>query len=665
MKNLYQKLTLGMAFIGVLIVVIAATPNMNLTLPVPGVTPGPTWATQINTALGVNVDQHDHSAGKGVRVGVPGLNIQQDLPLNAFNLSNVRSCRLANQGNTLSQPSDVRNLYSVLGDLYYNNGAGFPVKVTSGTTVNVSGTGGFGGQYASAGALASYLSVGNKYTFLGPVSSAANVEISGNSTVAGTLSVTGITSSGSPLSVSGSPSSLNIYDTLGGTTDFQWQVADNQINLNADTNNDNLFDRTGIIYASPTQVSVLGAPNSTAPFTVAGNSMSIQFGTNATASANFHYSTDGAGSFNLYNGNNGAGSLIQQMLSPGEMGIGGAASSGVGLFVHPSNPNDTYGIISRVSHNNGAGFKGFVSQTSNGTPTAPTATNNGDLFSGITMGGYDGTSFVEGATVVASSSQNWSVGNTGTELDFYTTPLNTSGTVVQMSVQPNGYLLPASDGVQNIGNPGYRWGIIYGSDAQLNTAHVGSIQIDAGTIAATSEYDYVSPQQTTWYFSPAGGVCDRGQASHNFCFAGPNAGGSTFDGSMTIASNGSGVGGQVCMFVPLPLPYDPNITTSINGGFVRMNNSTANTTLIITLLKKDQTSFPRQPLAGVLSFSTTKTGTGNTTMLFNNGVAYSSPISDATYYASLCCQSTDLGICHVATIALNVVSDGVPRGMVH
>ncbi len=50
-----------------------ATPYMSLVLPTPfgtpGATPGPAWATMLNAALAL-VDQHDHTAGKGVSLNL-------------------------------------------------------------------------------------------------------------------------------------------------------------------------------------------------------------------------------------------------------------------------------------------------------------------------------------------------------------------------------------------------------------------------------------------------------------------------------------------------------------------------------------------------------------------------------------------------------------------
>ena len=43
------------------------TTNMGLVLPTPGERLGPTWATDLNTALTL-VDSHDHSSGKGIQI---------------------------------------------------------------------------------------------------------------------------------------------------------------------------------------------------------------------------------------------------------------------------------------------------------------------------------------------------------------------------------------------------------------------------------------------------------------------------------------------------------------------------------------------------------------------------------------------------------------------
>lgn len=113
---------------------------MTLDLPTVSVTLGPVWASELNAAFNV-VDLHDHSPGKGVRVTPAGLNINADLSIGSNNLNNINSSRYINNAGTLTDPADIRSVYVVGGDLYYNNGAGTPVQITSGTSVQASTTG--------------------------------------------------------------------------------------------------------------------------------------------------------------------------------------------------------------------------------------------------------------------------------------------------------------------------------------------------------------------------------------------------------------------------------------------------------------------------------------------------------------------------------------------
>jgi hypothetical protein len=107
---------------------------MNLVLPTVSSTVGPDWADQLNAAFAL-VDSHDHSTGEGVPITPAGMNISSNLTFNNFYATSVGSLRLTNQSATLSTPSDVRAVYSVNGDLYYNNSAGAAIQITSGGSV--------------------------------------------------------------------------------------------------------------------------------------------------------------------------------------------------------------------------------------------------------------------------------------------------------------------------------------------------------------------------------------------------------------------------------------------------------------------------------------------------------------------------------------------------
>jgi len=110
------------------------TSNMNLVLPTPGGDNG-TWGQELNTSL-TTIDAHDHTPGKGVPIRSTSISITTDFDLNSQNLNNVSGVRLNNFTATKTGTQDVRELYSINGDLYYNNAAGTAVQVTQGSSVS-------------------------------------------------------------------------------------------------------------------------------------------------------------------------------------------------------------------------------------------------------------------------------------------------------------------------------------------------------------------------------------------------------------------------------------------------------------------------------------------------------------------------------------------------
>lgn len=113
------------------------TPNMNLTNPTSGTTPGPDWATQISGDFDA-IDAHDHTSGKGVPITPDGMNINADLPFAGNSATNVKSVNLAQQSAALS---DIDSVYDVSGDLYFTDGAGNQIRITqSGSVTGSTGT---------------------------------------------------------------------------------------------------------------------------------------------------------------------------------------------------------------------------------------------------------------------------------------------------------------------------------------------------------------------------------------------------------------------------------------------------------------------------------------------------------------------------------------------
>lgn len=107
------------------------TPYMNLTLPEVSETQGPDWAEEINTAFS-GVDSHDHAAGQGRPIGPSGININADLTFNNYNITEPRTVRLYTNAAPLALGTDLGCLYRAAVDLYYNDGNGNQIQITSG-----------------------------------------------------------------------------------------------------------------------------------------------------------------------------------------------------------------------------------------------------------------------------------------------------------------------------------------------------------------------------------------------------------------------------------------------------------------------------------------------------------------------------------------------------
>jgi hypothetical protein len=107
---------------------------MLLELPIVSTTISPDWASDLNTAI-EDIDEHDHSSGKGVRITPAGLDINTSLDISNQTFYNFKSVRFQLQGATLTGAGNANSLYSVSGNLYFTNNAGTAVQLTSGGSI--------------------------------------------------------------------------------------------------------------------------------------------------------------------------------------------------------------------------------------------------------------------------------------------------------------------------------------------------------------------------------------------------------------------------------------------------------------------------------------------------------------------------------------------------
>jgi hypothetical protein len=143
---------------------------MNLTIPVPTVTPGSQYAFDEVSCFN-QIDQHNHTSGLGVQIPTAGLNINSNLPLNNYGLLNTQLVNLQAQASISTNGSVYRK--SV--DLYYLDGSGNDVRITQGGSVAVSGAIGFTG-LPSGTASASYNAPSQTFIFQSATNTPANID---------------------------------------------------------------------------------------------------------------------------------------------------------------------------------------------------------------------------------------------------------------------------------------------------------------------------------------------------------------------------------------------------------------------------------------------------------------------------------------------------------
>ena len=118
------------------------TANMGLTLPDVSVTPGPTWASQINSDLTL-IDQHNHTTGFGAQVPVAGLDINDNLPFGGlYGLDDAKFVTLSASSSGVTPDA---SLFRQSGNLYYKNASGTAVRITNGASVDAPAGSGFTG----------------------------------------------------------------------------------------------------------------------------------------------------------------------------------------------------------------------------------------------------------------------------------------------------------------------------------------------------------------------------------------------------------------------------------------------------------------------------------------------------------------------------------------
>lgn len=137
------------------------TAYMLITLPVEGGSDD-LWDSLLNEALELRIDGHRHITGEGRPIPVAGLNIDANLSIAGFSITNAASFDFTN-GSLLASGS--YRLFVSGGNAYFRNGSGFNVPITIGNALAMTTAGGFAGQYTSVSAEAAFIDASDSYTF--------------------------------------------------------------------------------------------------------------------------------------------------------------------------------------------------------------------------------------------------------------------------------------------------------------------------------------------------------------------------------------------------------------------------------------------------------------------------------------------------------------------
>ena len=152
------------------------TPNMDLILPDVSETPGPEWATELNTAL-TAIDSHDHTSGSGLQVPTAGININEALSMNTYDLTRIRSTRYENQAAALGDAGDVGCIYVAGGNMFFNDSSGVQIQLTAGGALNAASIGGIGGDYSTSSASVYYQSIDETFYFTSDTNTPATINM--------------------------------------------------------------------------------------------------------------------------------------------------------------------------------------------------------------------------------------------------------------------------------------------------------------------------------------------------------------------------------------------------------------------------------------------------------------------------------------------------------
>jgi hypothetical protein len=144
---------------------------MNLALPKQTQALGPQWATDLTVAM-TSIDSHDHTSARGQRLVSASININAAVDLQQFSLLSLKGLGHRSISGSVGLDNTV---YVRSGDLYYIDNSSNNIRLTNGSSLDVSGFGSIRGDYSSTTSVIYYTDTQLRYTLENSLGVPSNV----------------------------------------------------------------------------------------------------------------------------------------------------------------------------------------------------------------------------------------------------------------------------------------------------------------------------------------------------------------------------------------------------------------------------------------------------------------------------------------------------------
>jgi len=140
-----------------------------------------------------------------------------------------------------------------------------------------------------------------------------------------------------------------------------------------------------------------------------------------------------------FESNSGVGGFFSSQSGPAMITNAGNVGIGTANPQSPLTVSSTGGVNDMEVNYFGSGGGGIVGfGSANGTKAAPTAKITNQPLAALSFQGYTGASFKSGASIYATTTENWTALNHGTRFNFTTTPNGSSISQDRMIIDQNG-----------------------------------------------------------------------------------------------------------------------------------------------------------------------------------------------------------------------------------